>query len=261
MSRLGDDLGFGEKAFALIVGISTFQDAAYSNKPLRHAIYDAEDLASLLQQRLGWKEGNIRLLTGDVRKDDLRTAFMDLRTRIASLPTADLFLFYLSTHGHPYKKPSAGDETVFLATDTLLSDPFRLADTGLTRHILGAYIDAIPARQKVIISDACFAASAMRADEIVPPQTYAGIDAAVLSSSVGKAYALTQRNSVFTECLLNVLSNSKGEIGVASLADAISRNLPADWPAPFLDTRGRYIVIGVVGEVVAAPQAITFEQL
>src|SRR5437773_299250 len=223
MSSFGNDFEYGEKAFALIVGISTFEDPRYSSKPLPQAIHDAEDLALLLQQKLGWKKENIQLRAGDVRKDDLKTGFKNLTAQIGPLPTADLFLFYLSTHGHPYKRPSAGDETVFLATDTLLSDPFTLADTGLTRHILGAYIDAIPARQKVIISDACFAASAMRADEIVPPQPYAGIDAAVLSSSVGKAYAMDHRNSVFTECLLSVLSNSNGEIGVAGLADALVR--------------------------------------
>jgi hypothetical protein len=260
MTGIGNEFNFGDKAFGLIIGVSEFQDPGYSETPLPQAVHDAEDLALLLQERLGWKADNIEILLGEVRKEDVGTAFKTLKAKIGA-SGADLLLFYLSTHGHPYNRLAAGVETVFLASNTSLKDPFELTDTGLTKHILGAYIDAIPARQKVIISDACFSASGIQADEIVPPQKYAGIDAAVLSSAVGRAYAQQGRNSVFTECLLRVLTESNGEVGVGGLADAISRALPKEWPRPFFDTSGRYIVLGVVGDAALRVQQITFQRL
>jgi hypothetical protein len=260
MTEIGNELNFGDKAFGLIIGVSAFQDPGYSENPLPQAVHDAEDLALLLQERLGWKHDNIEILMGEVRKEDVGTAFKTLRAKIGS-SGADLLLFYLSTHGHPYTRLAAGDETVFLASNTSLKDPFDLTDTGLTKHILGAYIDAIPARQKLIISDACFSASGISAGEIVPPQKYAGIDAAVLSSAVGRAYAQQGRNSVFTGCLLRVLAESKGEVGIGGLADAISRTLPKEWPRPFFEISGRYITLGVVGDAAPRIRQLTFERL
>jgi hypothetical protein len=254
-------LAFGNKAFGLIVGISSFQDRAYYQNPLPQAVFDAEDFALILQENLGWHQDNIKVLTEEVTKEQIRNTFKTLRTQIEGVGGADLFLFYISTHGHPYKRISEGDETVFLATNTCLSDPLQIADTGLTRHILGAYIDSIQARQKVIISDACFAASGVQVNQIAPPQPYVGIDAAVLSASVGKAYAVQERNSVFTSALLKSLRKWNGEIGIGGLADTISQTIPSGWPQPFLDTRGRSIVIGVTGKTALSKQHLTFDKL
>jgi hypothetical protein len=55
MSEITKASYFGDKAFGLILGVSVFNDSAYSKSPLPQAINDAEDLALRLQESLGWK--------------------------------------------------------------------------------------------------------------------------------------------------------------------------------------------------------------
>jgi hypothetical protein len=45
MSEITKASYFGDKAFGLILGVSVFNDSAYSKSPLPQAINDAEDLA------------------------------------------------------------------------------------------------------------------------------------------------------------------------------------------------------------------------
>jgi Caspase domain len=253
---------FGDQAYGLFVGVTTFRDPAYSKRPLPQAQRDATGVADVLRSRLGWKPANIEVLAGTVTKAAIRDGFLHIRERIAQAKECDLFLLFVSTHGHIYERVRRGKTTTLLATDTLLHDPLVLADTGLTPDILGAYVDSIPARQKLIISDACFASSGMSAADISPPETYRDIDAAVLSAAVGRSYAPDQdAPSLFSGHLIEILQHMEGEVGLGTVFDLISRSIPKDVQSPYLETHARYIVLGVVTGTVVAERVASFDDI
>jgi hypothetical protein len=218
-------------------------------------------MKKVLGERLGWDPGHIIALTGAVTKAEIRENFGALRTKIINAASCDLFLFLLSTHGHIYDRVQRGKTSTLLASDTSLQDQLLIADTGLTRDILGAYVDSIPARQKVVILDACFASSALSAENIAPNETYKDLDAAVLSSAIGRSYAQKADSySLFTGHLIDVLSTLTGEIGIGTVFDSVSRKLPSEIQRPFFDSKARYISLGTVGAVATKPQ-LTYQNL
>jgi hypothetical protein len=110
-------------------------------------------------------------------------------------------------------------------TSTSLQDQLLIADTGLTRDILGAYLDSIPARQKLVILDACFASSTISSEDVAPTETYRDLDAAVLASAIGRAFAKEEDSpSVFTGHLIDVLHESTGEETVWGYASLCGQN-------------------------------------
>jgi hypothetical protein len=261
-TQRGTGSQFGAEAYGLFVGVTTFQDPTYSKHPLPQAQRDATGVADVLRSRLGWKPANIEVLAGTVTKAAIRDRFLHIRKRIAEAKECDLFLLFVSTHGHIYERVRRGKTTTLLATDTLLHDPLVLADTGLTPDILGAYVDSIPARQKLIISDACFASSGMSAADISPPETYRDIDAAVLSAAVGRSYAPDQdAPSLFSGHLIEILQHMEGEVGLGTVFDLISRSIPKDVQIPYLETHARYIVLGVVTGTVVAERVASFDDI
>jgi hypothetical protein len=248
-------------AQAILVGVTRFSDPLYAKRPLPQTAEDARGLKKVLGERLGWDPDKIILLTGAVTKADIRESFAALRTRITNDVPCDLFVFLLSTHGHIYDRIQQGKTSTLLASDTLLRDQLLIADTGLTRDILSAYVDSIPARQKVVILDACFASSALSAGNIAPNETFKDMDAAVLSSAIGRSYAEeTKSYSLFTGHLIDVLSTLQGEVGLGTVFDSVSRMLPAEIQRPFCDTKARYIPLGIVGSY-STKQQLTYQRL
>ena len=242
------EAGWASQAHAIMVGITDFRDPSYTKKPLPQTAQDALGLKQVFEDRLGWNPGNIIALTGEITKADIRNTFGTLRTKIVEGAPCDLFVLLVSTHGHIYERIQRGKSSTLLATDTQLQDPLLIADTGLTRDILGAYVDSIPARQKVVILDACFASSALSAGDISPTETYKDLDAAVLSSAIGRSFAQVDKpQSLFTGHLIEVLKTLNGEIGLGTVFDSVSRNLPKNIQRPFFDAKARYIALGIVG--------------
>ncbi len=71
-------------ACALVVGVSDFADSEYAERPVPHAVSDANGLADTLTHRLGWDLGHIKLLTGSVSKSDIVTAFHQIRNQASA---------------------------------------------------------------------------------------------------------------------------------------------------------------------------------
>ena len=246
---------FRARAYGLVVGVEDFADPEYSKRPLPHAVSDANGLADTLTHRLGWDLDHIKLLTGSVKKNSIIEAFRRLRDEAASSPPARLFLFYLSTHGQPFRDQEKID-TVLLASDTRLADTYAIFESGLTRHIVGMYVGNFPAQQKVVIVDACYSASAASASDIAPQGFYREVDAAVLASSLRSAYAFPQdQYSVFTACLLDGLQRSDGAVLVRTLSDTLTECVanrmeqdPERSQDVIAETRGGRIVLGYAGK-------------
>ena len=259
---------FRARAYGLVVGVEDFADPEYSKRPLPHAVSDAEGLADTLTHRLGWDLDHIKLLTGSVTKEDIKEAFSRLRNEAASSPPARLFLFYLSTHGQPFRDQEKID-TVLLASDTRLADTYAIFESGLTRHFVGVYVGNFPAQQRVVIVDACYSASAASASDIAPQGFYREVDAAVPASSLRAAYALPQdQYSVFTACLLDGLQRSDGAVLVRTLSDTVSECVakrmardPERSQDVIAETRGGRIVLGYAGKPRAPVAPISYAEV
>src|ERR1700726_1344256 len=90
---------FAQGAFALLVGISRFEDQAFRERPLPCSENDVIDFKQLLCGQLGWEDRNCLVLHGSVSKRSLMDAF-SLQINVArSASKSSLFLFYISTHG------------------------------------------------------------------------------------------------------------------------------------------------------------------
>jgi hypothetical protein len=201
---------FADRAFGLVIGISQFTDARYASVPLPHALNDANDFASTLEHSLGWRADHILTLAGSVTKDAVFSAFRRIGAQVHDCGDAELFLLYISTHGHPYASVRRPYDVALLTTDTSLADQLSITETALTRYRLGPYIDTVPARQKAIIVDACYAASAAASEDLVPFESH-DLDAALLASSTRRAFAqTTARNSQFTATLLEGVRRMAG---------------------------------------------------
>ena len=267
MRSNGEASHFSEGAFALVVGITEFKAEEYSEHPLPQAENDALDLAARLHQRLGWKQDHVRLLKGPVSKAEILGELKYLEAAILRAPDPTLFLMFLSTHGHMYKDPLNGFRTVLLAHDTRLSSGLNLNETGMTGQWLGTMIAVLRAKQCVFIADACFSGAAVRATDVSPRDIYKGIEAAVISSSVLKSYAPPERrNSIFTEVLLEILDQAKGEITIldicgrlSSLVPERSQDLVKELQQSFFSLQGGNIVLGMAGA--APPRRITTAEL
>ncbi len=238
---------FGDSAYALLVGVKDFSEPRYGELP--HAVSDVDGIARALNRRLDWKPSNIKALVGTVTKSEIITAFHDIRQQMSrsSLP-AKLFLFFLSTHGQLFRDRGK-DATVLLAADTDLKDTLSILESGITRDFLSIYVSNVPANQRVVILDACYSGPTVSTAELTSSWE---IDAAVLASSVGVAYALpTDTYSVFTSCIVEEIEQSLRPVLVRTLADrvsdCVSRRMALDadrFQATVAETRGGRIVLG-----------------
>jgi hypothetical protein len=244
---------FGDGAFGLLIGVEEFRDPQYAKQPLPHAGRDANDFASTLVQSLGWRADHLEVLTGVVTKDAVAEGFGRVSAKIEPGEKAELFLLYISTHGHPYKAVRRAYEVTLLTTDGELEKPLRMFDSTLTRHFLGFCIDTVQARQKAVIVDACYAALAATADDLVPFDSRE-LDAAVLASSTRRSYALRpDRNSEFTAALLEGIRTLNGRrVGLTDLFSLASQNRILE---PYLDSKGRYIALGASTPAAPKPAA------
>lgn|GEM_PF-4258862 len=264
-----ESVSFSEGAYALLIGVATFTDKKYKSSPLPQTVNDVDDFQNLLVSRLGWDGANIVAIQGQVSKKAVGAGFREIADRMARNKTKRLFLFYLSTHGHPYKTARDTVETVFLASNTEVSTIFKLTDTGLTRFALAAYLDAIDSDQKVIISDACFAAGSLATLAIAPHSVYHKMDVAVVSAAIDRSYIIPNaQNSAFTAAFISAASSAIGEVDLGTVAAGAKRLLKIElskhgYPPqePFLDSRGQLIDIGVVGVENVEKRTLTRENL
>jgi uncharacterized caspase-like protein len=138
---------------ALIVGISKYQD------PGMNLAYASDDARSLYQTLINPDLGPASFRPEDVELllDDKATASAintGLRDFLQKARENDFVVFYFAGHGAP--DPNRLQDLYLLPHDT---DPNNIAGTGLLmRHVREA-IAQIPARDVLILSDACHSAA------------------------------------------------------------------------------------------------------
>ena len=241
-----------EHCFGIFVGVSLFDDPAYSKRPIPNAVADAMDVQEALIQQWGWLKANLLAIHGRVTLTDVSTGFKELFGRIERSREPATCLIFFSTHGHMYKTQAPGyaplRDLVLLTSDSRVTDtdPITALD-GLSHSRFQSYIKALPANRKVIILDACYSA-VMPVAQLTVDDVYDQRDAVVLASSrLESRFDKKARNSEFTQALITELQQPKQELSVISLFGDVCRRLrqvPAA-PAPILRADSADFVLGI----------------
>lgn len=145
-----DAASFSGKKYAVVVGIN---DYIYYPPPpdgdLLYAVADADGIEEMLKQG-GWDQHNIIKLTAvsDEKSQKIATKSA-IRTALQNVPAdADTFFFYYSGHG----EGGTEAESAYLQP----SDYNGFPSSMISSAELSAWLDAIPARNKMVIIDACY---------------------------------------------------------------------------------------------------------
>jgi hypothetical protein len=259
---------FRKSAFALLVGISQFEDQAFCERPLPCAENDVDDFKQLLCKGLGWDDQKCLVLHGTVSKAKLIKAFNSQIAAARAVGDAPLFLFYISTHGQFFDVQDQPQAGVLLTSDTDVANLPTAMATGISNQFLSGFMRETRSRQKLIISDACFAGAAASAQSLTPLSYYNALDAAVLASSRWESFAEPRgRNSLFTECLIGALQQTRGAVALPTFFEAVWSTvreraaLLGKDQEPILSHQGGPIVLGYLGPTTAPTKAFSFAEI
>lgn len=136
----------GPRRVALVVGVDAYTGGLPS---LRFAAKDARDFAAVLRDPAGGAFDEVRLLEGTVTLDALRAAFKSITARIAE---QDTFVLYFAGHG-TLTLDVDGSHQYLLTSESSLDEA---RTTGLSVSLVQDAIETLPARQRVLIVDACY---------------------------------------------------------------------------------------------------------
>jgi Caspase domain len=137
---------------ALVVGIDTYPtDLAIQD--LRFATKDARDMAAVLRDpRFGAFDQTVELIGGFVSQEAFWNAFI---AATATLNSEDTFVLYFAGHG-TLALEDRGTTLYLLPSDGLLDEPKR---TGISLREVEDWVEHLPARQRVLMVDACHSMS------------------------------------------------------------------------------------------------------
>ena len=152
------------RLFALVVGINEFENPDIA---LRFAIADARLFANTLKQVATplFKEVTIKLLVNkeETTKDAIKKAFQEIEQKIKA---NDYFIFYVASHGETAILPNGDSEYYLLTSNVVFLDPQNLARSALSKDELVNLIGNVPAQNKIIVLDTCYAGEAGKALQV-----------------------------------------------------------------------------------------------
>jgi|GEM_PF-616945 len=204
--------------WALVVGISKFQNPSYN---LKYAAKDAQDFYNYLVNEAGFKRDHVCLLLNEkATRENIMTAFGTKFLPSVSEP-GDLVVIFISTHGTPANKDSAGSNFV-VAYNT---DASNLYPTGVNMDDLyGRIKDGVNTDRALIVMDTCFSGAGVPGAKSLGDganfdinQIVQGCGRLVITSSSNdeRSYESTNANNgVFTKYFLQSLRQSGGKIDV-----------------------------------------------
>ena len=221
-------------SFAVLVGITypKFPD----NLQIPQANADVDDLKALLVSAYGFLPENVVVLKDpQATKKGIEKALAALADRKRVLPT-DRVLVYFSCHGQTIKTQDGGDQGFLIPVDAEIdlrdtSNPVPYLSECIPMDGLWRYLEACPARHRLMIADACFAGLTVQSKAFPKPSAatmkgFLAVPALQAIAAGGKgeeALVLPGlRNSAFTHKLLEVLRQAaaSGDIIVTSLLGA-----------------------------------------
>lgn len=140
------------RRIALVVGIDRYPDDAKIDD-LRFAEKDALDIAGVLSDPRWGDFDEIITQTGAVARDAFWTAFAEATD---TLGPQDTFVLYFAGHG-TLELTAAGTQLYLMPSDGQLDDP---GGSGISLSALEDAVSALPARQRVVLVDACHSITA-----------------------------------------------------------------------------------------------------
>ena len=241
-------------SYAVIIGID--YDTFPQDLQLDRALNDADDLKSLLVASYGFLPDNITLLKG---KNATRRNIEKALAKMSSdnVQPTDRVLVYFSGHGQTIKTNDGGDMGFLIPADAQIdlkhpTDREQYLSDCLPMNRIWEFLEASPARHRLLIADACFGGLLIRGKALNHENPngetlkgYLAIPALQAITAGGKgeeALILPRlRNSAFTSKLLETLRQAAAtpgdvvttsELG-AALKNSVS-NLVSD------ETKGKF---------------------
>lgn len=211
--------------FALIIANENYR----REESVPFAINDGETFASYLKTTLGVPEKNIQLYT-DASLNDIKFGINRLAQICDAYGSDASVIVYYAGHGIPDEKSL---DAYLLPVDGYGSDP----STGFSLNNLYEALGKMPAKQTMLLLDACFSGSQRsgkmmagnaRGVRLKPKTAAASGNMIVLSATQGDETAYPFENhshGMFTYFLLKKLNETNGEVTLGDLSDYIITNV------------------------------------
>ncbi len=211
--------------FALIIANENYR----REEQVPYALNDGRIFAEYLRNTLGVPEKNIQLYT-DASLNDIKYGINRLAQICDAFGSDASVIVYYAGHGVPDEKSL---DAHLLPVDGYGSD----ASTGYSLNSLMESLSSLPAKQTVLLLDACFSgsqrsgkmmASNSRGVKLKPRSAEVGGKVVVLSATQGDETAYPfegQDHGMFTYFLLKKLKESKGSVTLGELSDYIITNV------------------------------------
>jgi hypothetical protein len=259
--------------WALVIGINKFQDARVPR--LKYLSKDARDFAAMLKDPAAGRfaDDHVHLVTDD--QATTRKIKEELNWVARSAAKDDLVVVFLSSHGSPREKDTAGVNYV-ITNDTDLKDADSLFATAIPMvELVDVVRTRIQARRAAIFLDTCHsgavtAAAGFNSSQVSSPtldRLTQGVGRIIIASSEAKEKSYESdkvQNGYFTYHLVRALRQDAGTASVDkvfdTVRDQVSKQVLADWkmhqtPVLSKSTQSPDIVIGVRPETLAAHTA------
>ena len=193
------DVGFG-KYYALIIGVSDYNDA--SNVPDLEGLptKDAKDLKDVLVGKYSFEEENVVLLNDSPTENEILREFVKLRQKVTN---KDNVLIFFAGHGIYDESTETGS---WLPSD---ADP----EYGLnliSNSTIKDYIKGINSKHTLLISDACFSGSIFktRSYKAAPKSITRKFELPSRKAITSGTLKTVPNKSVFLKYLIDRLNNN-----------------------------------------------------
>jgi len=219
--------------YALVVGIQDFENASLD---LRYSVADATAVAQLLQKRAAplFDKVNVEQLT--TQKATSRSALESAFAHYRSIDPADVFVFYVASHGTVYG-PDLADREYFLIPSNVSAVTIEaIRRDAVSDAELRRLIASIPATRKLLLLDTCHAGAMGDAmlEQLAAVKVLSGaVGSTVLSASTSDEEALEGQDGhgLFTWVLLQGLNGEAdarkhGYINTFDLAAYVDDEVP-----------------------------------
>lgn len=193
------DLGFG-KYYALLIGVSDYNDASNIANLEGLPTKDAKDLKDVLVSRYNFHEGNVVLLNNSPTENQILKEFVKLKKKVTN---KDNVLIFYAGHGIYDETTETGS---WLPSD---ADP----EYGLnliSNSTIKDYIKGINSKHTLLISDACFSGSIFktRSYKLAPKSITRKFELPSRKAITSGTLNTVPNKSVFLKYLIDRLKNN-----------------------------------------------------
>ena len=245
--------------WALVIGISKFQNPAYN---LKYAAKDAQDFYNFLIKEANFRPDHVKLLIDEQATRKNIMASFGSKWLPNVVEQGDLAVVYVSTHGTPAASDNESKNYI-VAYDTEADDPY---SSGVDMDEVYRRIkDGVKTNRALIVLDTCYSGGAVpqgkglvRCDNFDLKKVQLGSGHLILSSSsTGEKSWESKRyqNGVFTRNLIEALRANGTKINVPDafkeMQEKVRWEVKCDYGAPQIpqlggDWSGSELILSVV---------------